>query len=64
MPAQTAANDNEATAAAHGTPDNGTGIRVTDDLPRPLPVIRGEGEIVWRLLGERFLQILLGKEKL
>src|SRR5215203_3978045 len=34
-------------------------INVTDDLARPLPVMRGEGELVRKLLGERFRQILV-----
>jgi hypothetical protein len=46
-----AANDNDA-------------IKVTDDLVRPLPVMRGEGELVRKLLGERFRQILLVGEPL
>jgi hypothetical protein len=65
-----AANDNEATAPAlravaaeHPTPDDSPSINVVDDLPRPLPVLRGEAEIVKKLLGARFRQILFGKEK-
>jgi hypothetical protein len=49
--------------AAHGASDNGTGIRVTDDLPRPLPVLRGEAEIMRMLLGEQLRTILFGEEK-
>ncbi len=41
------------------TPIDGAGIRVTDDLPRPLPVLLEEGDIVRKLLGERFREILL-----
>jgi hypothetical protein len=55
-----APNDNQATAATHVAIDDGIGIRVTDDLPRPLPVLPGEGEIVRKLLGTRFRQILFG----
>jgi hypothetical protein len=41
-----------------GLRDDGRNIRVTDDLPRPLPVLREEGEIVRKLLGSRFREIL------
>lgn len=70
--AQAAANDNYAATAAQAaaneddpaTPTHlacgDNGIRVSDDLPRRLPVMPGEGEIVRRLLGERFRQILFG----
>jgi hypothetical protein len=67
---QAAANDNEATAPAlcavateHPTPNDSTAIHVIDDLPRPLPVLPGEGEIVRRLVRARLRQIF-GKEKL
>jgi hypothetical protein len=46
---QVAANDNEA-------------ILVVDDLSRPLPIMRGEGDLIRTLLGERFRQILLEGE--
>jgi hypothetical protein len=68
---QAAANDNEATAPAlravadeHPTPNDSTVIHVMGDLPRPLPVLPGEAEIVRRLLGARLRQILSGEEKL
>jgi hypothetical protein len=48
---------------AHAASDNGTGIRVTDDLPRPLPVLRGEAEIMRMLLGEQLRTILFGEKK-
>jgi hypothetical protein len=35
---------------------------VTDDLPRPVPVVPGEADLVRKLLGERFRQILLQGE--
>ena len=35
--------------------------RVTDDLPRPLPIVPGEGQIVRMLLGDGFREILFGK---
>ncbi len=38
--------------------DPKAGFRVTDDLPQPLPVLPGEGDIVRLLLGERLRQIL------
>jgi hypothetical protein len=34
---------------------------VIDDLPRPLPIMRGEGDLVRKLLGEQFLYILKGE---
>ena len=54
------ANDNQTAATTHAAADDCTAIRVIDDLPRPLPVLPGEGEIVLKLLGERFRQILSG----
>jgi hypothetical protein len=59
--APVAANDNHPASPAH-LASGGEFIRVIDDLPRPLPVMRGEAEIVRKLLGVRFREILFGKE--
>jgi len=68
------ANDNEAVTAIQTvithdyvvtapTSANDNDILVTDDLPRPLPVLPREAAIVRKLLGDRFRQILLEEEK-
>jgi hypothetical protein len=57
-----AANDNR-TAATHAAADDRADIRVIDDLPRPLPVLPGEGEIVRKLIGTRFRQLLFGDKQ-
>lgn len=57
-----AANDNAIAAAAPPVPANDNDIRVTDDFPRPLPVMPGEADLVRTLLGKRFRQILQGEK--
>jgi len=74
--AQTVADENEVVAPAQAAHKNthpvlpaasdaepAAGIRVIDDLPRPVPVLQREGEIVRKLLGARFRQIMLEEEK-
>lgn len=57
-----AANDNEPLPQAAN--DNVRhGIVVIDDLPRPLPALQGEGELVRKLLGDRFREILFGAKR-
>jgi hypothetical protein len=51
-----AANDNHVSIVRSAANDND--ILVSDDLPRPLPIAVGEAELVRKLLGERFRQIL------
>jgi hypothetical protein len=55
------ANDNSI-ALAEQVAANDNEILVTDDLPRPLPVMQSEGDLIRTLLGERFRQILLQGE--
>jgi hypothetical protein len=57
--AQGAANDNDPVPRAANDNHPDAGVRVCDDLPRPVPVINGEGELVRKLLGEQFHEILL-----
>jgi hypothetical protein len=47
-----------APTAEHLTAHNDNEIAVSDDLQRPLPIMRGEGNLVRTLLGDRFRQIL------
>ncbi|MGH9644861.1 MAG: hypothetical protein ACRD3Q_20855 [Terriglobales bacterium] len=62
LPIPHAANDNEPLPQAAN--DNVRhGIVVIDDLPRPLPALQGEGELVRKLLGDRFREILFGARR-
>lgn len=42
---------------------NDNDILVSDDLPRPLPIAVGEANVVRKLLGERFRQLLMRGEE-
>ncbi|HEV2172584.1 MAG TPA: hypothetical protein VGR71_03405 [Nitrospira sp.] len=64
VPSHSAVNDNES-ANVRRQPlvaANDNDIVVTDDLPRPLPIVQGEGEVVRAVLGERFRQILMSED--
>ena len=55
-----AANDNPVTIPVAA---NDNDISVVDDLPRPLAVLPEEADLIRKLLGERFRQILFGEDQ-